>query len=112
MGRVRSIPVVAVALTTLGSGLINLYSLIGPSLPERVHWLRGVFPLDFLHVSRFLTLLAGFALVASSTNIYMRKKRAFQLVFLVSCASVVFYLTKGLDYEEATFSLILLGPCS
>lgn len=109
MKRAKSIPVVVVALATLGSGLINLHSLIGPGLPERMHWLRQTFPLDFIHLSRFLTLLAGFALVVSSVNIYRRKKRAFQLVFVVSCASVVFHLTKGLDYEEATFSLILLG---
>lgn len=109
MKRVKSLPVVLVALATLGSGLINLCSLIGPSLPERLHWLRQTFPLDFIHLSRFLTLLAGFTLVVSSLNIYRRKKRAFQVVFLVSCASIVFHLTKGLDYEEATFSLVLLG---
>jgi len=96
-------------LATLGSGLINLYSVIGRSLPHRVGWLREAFPLDFIHFSRFLTLLIGFALVVSSINIYKRKRRACQAVMILSALSAGFHLTKGLDYEEAIFSLVLFG---
>jgi phosphatidylglycerol lysyltransferase len=104
----RSLAVVAVALMTLGSGVINLYSVIGHSLPERRLWLREVFPLEFLTLSRFLTLLIGFALVIAAFNIYKRKRRAHRLVLLLSGASILFHLTKGLDYEEALFSLVLV----
>lgn len=97
-----------VTLTTLGSGVLNLYSVIGPSLHERMVILREFFPLEFLHLSRFLTVLIGFALVISSLNIYRRKQRAWQSVLLLAIASIVFHFTKGLDYEEAALSLILL----
>lgn len=107
MSRGRSLPVSMVALATLGSGLLNLYSLIGPALPERTRYLGEIFPLEFLHLSRFLTLLIGFALTISAINIYKRKRRAFQSVFLLSGLSIGFHLTKGLDYEEATFSGVL-----
>lgn len=106
--RIQSVLVRVVALTTLGSGLVNLYSVIGPSLPERRTVLQEIFPLEFLHLSRFLTLLIGFALVISSINIYKRKTRAFQIVSVLALASVVFHLTKGLDYEEAVLSVALL----
>ncbi len=96
-----------VALVTFGSGVLNLYSVIGPGLPERRAILREIFPLEFLHLSRFLTVLIGFALVISSINIFKRKKRAWQSVALLSLASIVFHFTKGLDYEEATMSLVL-----
>ncbi len=99
----------AVALVTLGSGLVNLYSVMGPSLSERRHLLREVFPLEFLQLSRFLTLVIGFALVISSVNLFRRKQRAFRLVLLLASFSVFFHLTKGLDYEEATLSLVLVG---
>ncbi len=95
-------------LVTFGSGALNLYSVIGPSLPERRAILEEIFPLEFLHLSRFLTVLIGFALVISSVNIYKRKKRAWLSVALLSVASMVFHFTKGLDYEEATLSLVLL----
>ena len=104
----RPLLVRAVALTTLGSGVVNLYSLIGPDLPNRVQILREFFPLEFLHLSRFLTFLVGFALIISSVNIYRRKKRAYQMVVVLSSLSVVFHLAKGLDYEEALCSLALL----
>lgn len=94
-------------LITLGSGLINLLSVINPSLPERTELLRDLFPLEFLHISRFLTLLIGFALVISSINIFRKKKRAFQMALFLAILSVVFHLIKGLDYEEASISLAL-----
>lgn len=98
-----------VALVTFGSGAINLYSVIGPGLPERQVILEGIFPLEFLHLSRFLTVLIGFALVIASINIYKRKQRAWWSAALLASASIVFHFTKGLDYEEAILSLALLA---
>lgn len=107
--KIRSVRTLLLALVVLCSGIVNLYSVISPALPERHAILREIFPLVFIHLSRFLTLLTGFALVILSINIYKRKKRAFQLTLLLSILSVFFYLTKGLDYEEATLSVILIA---
>lgn len=97
-----------VTLVTFGSGAINFYSVIGPNLPERQALLEGIFPLEFLHLSRFLTVLIGFALIISSLNVYKRKQRAWWSATLLASASIIFHFTKGLDYEEATVSLLLL----
>jgi phosphatidylglycerol lysyltransferase len=104
----RSWPVWVVALLTLGSGLLNLYSVIGPSLPERLAELRRIFPMEFIHLSRTATLLIGFALVISSLNVYKRKKLAWWTTLALALSSVLFHLTKGVDYEEATLSAALL----
>lgn len=96
-------------LVTLGSGVVNIISAAGRSLPSRIAVLSDVFPLEFLHVTRFLSLLIGFALTVSSLNVFKRKKRAFILVMVLSAFSVIFHLTKGLDYEEATGSLVLMA---
>jgi len=96
-------------LATLGSGIIDLASAAGRSLPDRMALLRDAFPLEFLHVSRFLSLTIGFALAVASLHILKRKKRALVLVMLLSGLSVVFHLTKGLDYEEAAGSLVLMA---
>lgn len=69
----RTPPAILIAsLLTLGSGLLNLYSVIGRGLPGRMAALRGIFPLEFIHLSRSATLLIGFALVIVSRNIYRR----------------------------------------
>ena len=99
----------AVGFITLGSGIVNIISAAGRGLPGRMAALREVFPLEFLHISRFLALLVGFSLAVSSLNIFKRKKRAYTLVMLLSGLSVVFHLTKGLDYEMAGSSLVLMA---
>jgi phosphatidylglycerol lysyltransferase len=96
------------AMIVLGSGLVNLYSVAGRALPERAAILREIFPLVFIHLSRFFAMLTGFALVVLSLNIYKRKKRAFRITLLLSILSIIFYLIKGLDYEEASLSVILI----
>jgi phosphatidylglycerol lysyltransferase len=96
------------SFVVLGSGVINLYSVAGRALPERAAIIREIFPLAFVHLSRFFAMLIGFALVVLSINIFKRKKRAFQITLLLSILSVFFYLIKGLDYEEATLSVLLI----
>jgi phosphatidylglycerol lysyltransferase len=98
----------AAGLITLGSGLVNIVSAAGRSLPGRLTTLREVFPLEFVSISRFLSLLIGFALAVSSLNIVKRKRRAYLLVMVLAGLSVIFHLTKGLDYEEAALSLVLM----
>ncbi len=105
--RKKSILVAFISLVTFGSGVVNLLSVINASLPERHAILLNAFPLEFIHFSRSLTLLIGFALIVSAINIFKRKKRGFQFVLFLSAASVVFHMTKGLDYEEASVSLFL-----
>jgi phosphatidylglycerol lysyltransferase len=96
-----------VTLATAGSGLLNIYSVLAGNVPARVHVLEKIFPLEFLHLSRFLTLLIGFTLVISSISIRRRKRRALRLVMYLLLFSVLFHLTTGLDYEEASLSLLL-----
>lgn len=104
----RTVLVRLVGLITLGSGLVNLYSVIGPGLRYRVALLQDIFPIEFLHISRFMTVLVGFALVISSVYIFRRRKRAYQIVLILAFSSIIFHLTKSLDYEEALFSLVSL----
>jgi phosphatidylglycerol lysyltransferase len=104
-----------VTLFTLGSGLIGIYSVLGPITAERVTSLRQVFPLELLDISRFVNLLTGFALVLSSLNIYWRKRRAYYAVVGLASLSAIFHLmrsvnhwSKGEHYEEALLSLALV----
>ncbi|HSA97109.1 MAG TPA: hypothetical protein VLJ16_13730, partial [Acidobacteriota bacterium] len=71
--------------------------------------LREFFPLEFLHASRFLTFLSGFALAVTSLNIFKRKRRAYIAAMILSGSSVLFHLTKGLDYLEAASSAVLMA---
>jgi phosphatidylglycerol lysyltransferase len=103
-------PVVSIlAFLTLGSGIVNLYSLLQPQLPGRARLLRVVFPIAFFSLSRFVTLVVGFGLALSSINIYKRKTRAYGNVILLAAASIFFNLTRGAGYTEAAVSVALIG---
>lgn len=98
------------ALLVAGSGVLNLLSLMGgPAPTEDPAWLRGLFPLEFAGVSRTLTLLAGFLLILTAANLWVHKRRAWQISLALSGASAVFHLTKGWDVEEACSSAFVLA---
>ena len=98
-----------IALLTLGSGLLNLWTLLFRLGPRWAPTLEAIFPLEVQHASRFITLVVGFALIVSSINIFKRKRRAFLLVLGLSAASIVFHLTKGLNYEAAAVSVLVVA---
>ncbi len=95
-----------VALITAGSGLASLSSLIGRPFPH-LHALRYLFPIEFAHLSDFLTLLIGFFLVICSINIARRKRRAFLTVLLLASAATVLHFAKR-DYEPGLWALVLM----
>ena len=88
--------------------MLNLWTLLFRLAPRWAPALEVIFPLEVRHASRFLTLLVGFALIVSSFNILKRKRRAFLLVLALSAASIVFHLTKGLNYEAAAVSALVV----
>ena len=96
------------ALLALASGILNLYSVVRPISPARVAAIETLFPGGFVHLSRFVTLLAGVALIVVSANILKRKRRAFHTLLILLTVSAVFHVAKGLDYREAVISLASL----
>ena len=95
-------------MSTAVSGVLTLYSLIQSPVSSRLARLYEIFPLEFVNLSRFMTLVLGFALVLSSLNLFRRKRRAYHAVVVLACLSIVFHLTKGVDYEHALLSLLLI----
>ncbi len=96
------------ALLTCGSGLVNLSWVLRPDLANRAQMLRLIFPVAFITLSHVVTLAAGIGLIVASFNIYKRKRLAYECVLILASASIVFHMTKGLDYEEALVSSALL----
>jgi phosphatidylglycerol lysyltransferase len=92
------------AVATLGSGFMNLASVLGTSPFARRAVLRDIFPLEIEGWSSHLTLLLGFGLIATSVNIYKRKRRALVVAALIALLSSVIHLLKRDTYGEAAFS--------
>ena len=107
--RLRAALVPLAALITLANGAANLYSALNLPPPTRQRLLRDLLPLGLRHFPHSVALLIGLALVVSAINIRKRRRRAFQIVFILSLASVLTHLLSGPDYAQAAWSLLLAG---
>jgi lysylphosphatidylglycerol synthetase-like protein (DUF2156 family) len=86
---------------------MNIASALYPGVPSRMEILKDLLPLSLLRLSNTATVLTGFALILLADGLRKRRERAMQVTVGLLVISVILNLTKGLDFEEATVSLIL-----
>jgi len=90
-------------------GIIAIVSASTPEMANRFDFVRSVLPQGFPTAARVLTLAFGLALLWLARGLARRKRRAWQLAVALVAALAVTHLAKGLDFEEATGSLLLLA---
>jgi lysyl-tRNA synthetase, class II len=90
-------------------GVIGIVSALTPEMTDRVKIVRGLLPPGWPEGARVLTLAGAIGLIWLSRSLARRRRRAWQLAVVVVIGSAIAHLGKGLDFEEATISLLLLG---
>ncbi|MBF0707880.1 bifunctional lysylphosphatidylglycerol flippase/synthetase MprF [Alkalihalobacillus hwajinpoensis] len=99
---------VMLTLLVFISGLILLLSAALPGIIDRLKILEEMHSLPFLvNLSHQLSVGAGFALLGLSRGIEYKVKRAYYLTIVVLFAAAAFTFSKGIDYEEAIFLLLV-----
>lgn len=103
------LPGVAPILSVLTAlmGLINLVSATFPALHSRLLVIEKYSPLEVRRGSHLTAALAGFALLILANSLWRRKRVAWLLATIILLISAASHLLKGLDYEEASLSLLL-----
>ncbi|MGB3788512.1 MAG: phosphatidylglycerol lysyltransferase domain-containing protein [Phormidesmis sp.] len=109
MDRRTRLGVWSAALFTAGVGVVNLVSAVAPGLPDRVHWLRQLFPFEVRASGHLFSAISGFLLLTLAANLLRRKRVAWIAVVCLLVVSIISNLVKGLDYEEGILSAALLG---
>jgi lysyl-tRNA synthetase class 2 len=89
-------------------GTIGIASALTPALANRYDLVNGVLPPGVPTAARVFALAFGIGLVWISRSLARRRRRAWQLAVAVVIASAIAHLAKGLDFEEASVSLLLL----
>src|SRR5437764_8670359 len=97
------------AWSAAGVGAIGLVSALTPEMANRVELVRGVLPPGWPEAARVLTIAFAIGLIWLSRSLAKRRRRAWQLAVVVVVASAAAHLARGLDFEEATISLLLLA---
>jgi lysylphosphatidylglycerol synthetase-like protein (DUF2156 family) len=102
--RVESLLAAAAALV----GVVALVSGLTPEFADRSRLIRGVLPPGFPEIARVLTLAFGLALLLLSRSLARGRRRAWQLALFAVGGVALAHLAKGLDFEEAIISSLLV----
>jgi len=92
-----------------GLALLNLWSALFVHAHSRLLLLRQYLPLEVIHGSRLLTVVVGFLLLFLGHGLWRHKRRAWQFSVSALGISALLHLAKGLDWEEAVTSLLVLA---
>jgi lysyl-tRNA synthetase, class II len=90
-------------------GCIGIASSLTPELANRYDFVQGVLPPGVPHAARIVALAFGIALIWLSRSLVRRRHRAWQLAVVLVIGSAIAHLAKGLDFEEAAATLVLLA---
>lgn len=98
-----------VSSAVLIAGALLMFSGSTPAVPGRLSLLQAFVPLPLMELSHLTGSLAGLGLVILARALYRRVDAAYHLAFWLLALGAGASLAKGLDYEEALFSLLVLG---
>lgn len=90
------------------TGIVDIASAISPSVAVRTALLARFLPMEARQGARLAAAFAGFVLVTLATNLWRRKHMAWLLVIILLGISATSHLLKGLDYEEAVLSIVIM----
>ena len=78
-------------------------------MADRTHLVQAALPPGVPHAARLAAIAFGLALVWLSRGLASRRRRAWQLAVALVVFTAAAHLAKGLDVEEASAGLVLLG---
>ena len=97
------------AVLIFALGIMNIISVLTPALPERIRLLKDYLLVDFVSFSNSFVFIAGLFLLVTAAFMLRGLRTAWWFAIALSVISVVGNITKGIDYEEATIALLIVG---
>jgi len=90
-------------------GATGIVSALTPEFANRSDFVRGVLPPGVPGAARIAALTFGLTLIWLSRSLARRRRRAWQLAIVLVVGLSIAHLVKGLDFEEASLSLLVLA---
>ena len=90
-------------------GATGIVSALTPEFANRSDFVRGVLPPGVPGAARIAALTFGLTLIWLSRSLARRRRRAWQLAVVLVVGLSIAHLVKGLDFEEASLSLLVLA---
>jgi phosphatidylglycerol lysyltransferase len=96
------------ALLLLLLGIVNIISVLTPAVKERIALLRDFLPVEAIHASNYLVMVAGLYMLVTAAFLLKGLKNAWWFALILTLVSFVGHITKAIDYEEAGITLFVL----
>ena len=96
------------ALFLMGLGIINIISVLTPAISERLSRLNDFVPMQVIHASNYLVMIAGLFLLVSAAFMLKGLRTAWWFAMVLTVLSLIGHLTKAIDYEEAFIALLVV----
>ncbi len=93
------------AIFLMGLGIINIVSVLTPSISERLVRLKDFLPVEVIHASNYLVMAAGLFLLVTAAFMLKGMRTAWWFAVVLSLLSFIGHITKAIDYEEASVAL-------
>ncbi len=87
-------------------GVVNILSAITPALVERMKFLADFIPHNIIEVSNTMIVVIGIVLMFTAVTLVQGYRNSFYLALGLTIFSFIGHLFKGIDFEEASLSLI------
>ena len=97
------------AILIFALGIVNIISVLTPALPERLSLLKDYLLVGFVSFSNSFVFIAGLFLLVTAAFMLRGLRTAWWFAIALSVISIFGHITKGIDYEEATVALLILG---
>jgi lysyl-tRNA synthetase, class II len=105
--RLRGELVLAWAAAAVGA--TGIVSALTPEFANRSDFVHGVLPPGVPGAARIAALTFGLTLIWLARSLARRRRRAWQLAVVLAVGLGISHLVKGLDFEEASLSLLVLA---
>lgn len=89
-------------------GVINIISVLTPTIAGRVERLQEYVMLDVIHASNYFVLAAGFFLLVTAAFMLKGLRTTWWLALILSVISFIGHITKAIDFEEAGVALLII----
>jgi phosphatidylglycerol lysyltransferase len=96
------------AIFLMALGIINIISVVTPSIAERLHRLKEFVPVEVIHASNYMVMAAGLFLLVTAAFMLKGMRAAWWFAVVLSLLSLIGHITKAIDYEEASVAFIVL----
>jgi phosphatidylglycerol lysyltransferase len=96
------------ALFIMGLAIVNIVSVLTPAVEERLHLLKDFLPIEVIQSSNYIVIMAGLFSLVTAAFMLKGLRTAWWFAFILSIVSLVGHITKAIDFEEASFALLVI----